>query len=126
MTDLSLTVALEGASIGTLTLREGQPEISYSADYRQNRSATTLSVSMPRTDALHHGQIPHDWPWGLLPDNEDVLRRWATDYDASISSPVSFLATEIGLDCAGAVQFYHSDHGGPSDRDSTVLWINER
>jgi serine/threonine-protein kinase HipA len=126
VTDLSLTVALEGASIGTLTLREGQPEISYSADYRQNRSATTLSVSMPRTDALHHGQIPHDWLWGLLPDNEDVLRRWATDYDASISSPVSFLATEIGLDCAGAVQFYHSDHGGPSDRDSTVLWINER
>ena len=126
MADRALTIALEGDPIGTLTLREGQPEISYSAEYRQNLSATTLSVSMPRTDALHHGQIPHDWLWGLLPDNEDVLRRWATDYDASISSPVSFLATEIGLDCAGAVQFYHSDHGDPSDRDSAVLWIDER
>lgn len=125
MTDLALTIALEGNPIGSLILSEGQPEIRYSADYRQDLSATTLSVSMPRTDALHHGQIPHAWLWGLLPDNEAVLRRWAKDYDASISSPVSFLATEIGLDCAGAVQFYHPDHGVPSDRDNGVLWLDE-
>lgn len=123
MTDHELTIALEGDPIGTLTLLDGQPEINYTAEYRQTLSATTLSVSMPRTDALHHGQIPHAWLWGLLPDNEDVLQRWATDYDASISSPVSFLATEIGLDCAGAVQFYRSDHGVPSDRDSGVHWL---
>lgn len=126
MTDFALTIALEGKPIGTLTRRDGQPEINYSAGYRQNLSATTLSVSMPKTDALHVGEVPHAWLWGLLPDNEDVLRRWATDYDASVSSPASFLATGIGLDCAGAVQFYRSGKGDPSDRDSGVQLIDER
>jgi len=126
MTDRVLTIALEGEPIGTLTHSDGQPEISYAADYRQSLSATTLSVSMPRTDELHRGQTPHAWLWGLLPDNEDVLRRWATDHDASMSSPVSFLAAEIGLDCAGAVQFYDLDRGIPSDRDSGVLWLDDK
>lgn len=125
MTEPGITVALEGVAIGTLRLRDGQPEITYDADYCANRAATTLSFAMPKTATSYYGQIPHSWLWGLLPDNEDVLRRWAKDYDASISSPVSFLETEIGLDCAGAVQFYRSATDGPLDRDSGVLWIED-
>lgn len=125
MSSPPLTIALEGKPIGTLLLREGQPEIRYYADYRQDLSATTLSVAMTRLDELHTGQVPHAWLWGLLPDNPDVLRRWAKEYDASISTPVSFLATEIGLDCAGAVQFYYSEHAENHNRDSGVHLLEE-
>lgn len=125
MSESELTVALEGVEIGTLDLQERQPEISYNASYREDRSATALSVAMPKTAASHLGQVPNAWLWGLLPDNEDVLRRWAQDHDASVSSPVSFLATEIGLDCAGAVQFYRRGEGSSLDRDSGVLWIDD-
>ena len=125
MTDPKLAIVLDATIIGTLTLRGSSPEISYSAAYRENPSSTTLSVAMPKARSTHHGKIPDAWLWGLLPDNEDVLHRWAKDYDASISSPVSFLATEIGMDCAGAVQFHRSDQGISVDRDSHVLWIQE-
>ena len=45
------------------------------------------------------------WLWGLLPDNEAVLRRWARHFHVSASSPFSLLSTPVGEDCAGAVRF---------------------
>ena len=125
MTDLSLTIALEGDPIGSLSVRDRNVEIQYSKAYAEDSSATRLSVAMSRTRGLHRGSVPDAWLWGLLPDNDEVLRRWAAEYDASISSPASFFATEIGLDCAGAVQFYRSDHGARHDRDSSVRWLND-
>jgi hypothetical protein len=45
----------------------------------------------------------------LLPDNDAVLSRWAREFQISASSPFSFLATRIGLDCPGAVRFVAPD-----------------
>ena len=125
MSEIALTIAIEQRPIGFLTVRNGEAVVSYSFEYRQDFSATPLSVSMPQTTETHRGLVPDAWLWGLLPDNKEVLRRWASDYSAMLSSPASFLATDIGLDCAGAVQFYPGDLNGTIERDSDVLWLTE-
>ena len=45
-------------------------------------------------------------PWlaGLLPDDEDVLRAWSARFQVSRQN-VFGLLSEVGEDCAGAVQF---------------------
>jgi serine/threonine-protein kinase HipA len=105
MTD-SLIVVLDDTIAGALTrLAGGRLRFDYDDVYRDSRSATPLSVSMPTTVRSHpDGQIS-PWLWGLLPDNQAVLERWARNFQASASSPFSLLATPIGHDCAGAVRF---------------------
>jgi serine/threonine-protein kinase HipA len=105
MTDIR-AVFLGDALAGTLTrLAGGRLRFDYDDDYRNSRSATPLSVSMPATVRSHPHGVISSWLWGLLPDNQAVLQRWARDFHASASSPFSLLATPIGHDCAGAVRF---------------------
>ena len=46
--------------------------------------------------------------WGLLPDNERVLDRWAKKFQVSARN-VFALISHVGEDCAGAVQFVTPD-----------------
>lgn len=125
MTD-PLDVELNGTVIATAANDGDEITIRFNEAYRADPSATPLSVSMPRTAALHKAAGPAAWLWGLLPDNDDVLRRWARDYDASTRSPLSYLSTEIGLDCPGSVRFIPSDAKHPSvGRDSGVHWLSD-
>lgn len=105
MTD-SLVVILDDTIAGTLTrLPGGRLRFDYADDYREGPNATPLSVSMPTQVRSHPDGAITPWLWGLLPDNEAVLSRWARDFHASASSPFSMLSTPIGHDCAGAVRF---------------------
>ena len=105
MTD-SLVVVLNDTNAGTLTrLANGRLRFDYDDQYRELRSATPLSVSMPTTVRSHPNGTIRPWLWGLLPDNHAVLERWARDFHSSASSSFSLLATPIGHDCAGAVRF---------------------
>jgi serine/threonine-protein kinase HipA len=102
----TLAVVLGDAFAGTLTrLAGGRLRFDYDDYYRDTRGATPLSVSMPTTVRSHADASISPWLWGLLPDNQAVLERWARDFHASASSPFSLLATPIGHDCAGAVRF---------------------
>jgi serine/threonine-protein kinase HipA len=102
----SLIVLLDDAVVGTVTrLRGGRLRFDYDDAYRDRPAALPLSLSMPTQVALHPDHVVTPWLWGLLPDNEAVLARWAREFQASASSPFSMLATRIGEDCAGAVRF---------------------
>ena len=46
--------------------------------------------------------------WGLLPDNELVLQRWAMRFGVSPSDCFGLLGG-IGDDCAGAIRFVKPD-----------------
>jgi len=101
----SLTVILGDAIAGTLTrLKGGRLRFDYEEEYRGAASAAPLSVSMPKSVRSHPDAAIGPWLWGLLPDNQAVLERWARDFHAS-PSPFSLLSTAIGRDCAGAVRF---------------------
>ncbi len=102
----SLSVLLDERVAGTLTrLAGGRLRFDYDDDYRRRADAVPLSVSMPTQIRSHPDRTVSPWLWGLLPDNEAVLVRWARQFHASATSPFSLLATPIGEDCAGAVRF---------------------
>jgi serine/threonine-protein kinase HipA len=126
MTD-SLVVVLDDTIAGTLTrLPNGRLRFDYDDAYRDTRTATPLSVSMPTAVRSHpDGQIS-PWLWGLLPDNQAVLERWARDFHASASSPFSLLSTPIGHDCAGAVRFAVPEAADEIvEKPGTVTWLTD-
>lgn len=121
-----LIVVLEDAVAGRLTrLANGRLRFEYDDEYRARESPTPLSVSMPTAVRTHPDRVITPWLWGLLPDNEAVLARWARAFHASVS-PSSLLGTQIGLDCPGAVRFVKSDQlGDLLDRRGRVVWLSD-
>lgn len=123
----SLAVLLDDRVAGTLTRASGgRLHFEYDEEYRERRNAVPLSLSMPTQIRSHEDRIVTSWLWGLLPDNEAVLARWARHFHASASSPFSLLATPIGEDCAGAVRFVASEEAeGFLERPGDVTWLTE-
>lgn len=123
----SLVVVLDDVVAGTLTrLHGGRLRFEYDDEYRERQSPTSLSISMPTQIRSHSDQVVTPWLWGLLPDNEAVLSRWARAFHASASSPFSMLTTPIGHDCAGAVRFAAPDEiDEVLRRPGEVTWLTD-
>jgi serine/threonine-protein kinase HipA len=126
MTD-TLLVILDDVVAGTLTrLTGGRLRFEYDASYEEPSGHTPLSLSMPIQVSSHPDQLISPWLWGLLPDNDQVLRRWAPDFHVSASSAFSLLSTPIGEDCAGAVRFAPPDAlERVLGRTGDVTWLTE-
>ena len=126
MTD-SLVVVLGDTVAGTVTrIARGALRFDYADDYRQRPDATPLSLSMPTQVRSHPDHVITPWLWGLLPDNDAVLARWARQFQVSAASPFSLLATQIGEDCAGAVRFAPPDQVDRAlTRPGSVTWLAE-
>jgi serine/threonine-protein kinase HipA len=126
MTD-SLIVILDDLVAGTLErLNGGRLRFDYSDDYREQPGATPLSLSMPTQVRSHPDHVITPWLWGLLPDNNAVLDRWARQFHVSASSPFALLATQIGEDCAGAVRFARPEQvDRVLARPGSVTWLTE-
>jgi serine/threonine-protein kinase HipA len=122
-----LIVILGDVVAGSVTrLPGGKLRFDYDDAYRSRPAATPLSVSMPVQVASHPDRVITPWLWGLLPDNDAVLARWARQFQVSASSPFSVLATPIGRDCAGAVRFASPrevDH--VLNRAGTIAWLSK-
>jgi serine/threonine-protein kinase HipA len=123
----SLAVLLGDARAGTLErLPGGRLRFAYDDAYREQRGATPLSLSMPLQVREHPDRVVSPWLWGLLPDNERVLGRWAREHHVSASSPFALLATPIGHDCAGAVRFVDPEAVEDAlQRPGDVRWLTE-
>jgi serine/threonine-protein kinase HipA len=126
MTD-SLLVVLDDVIAGTLgRLSGGRLRFDYTEEYRERPGATPISLSMPPQVRSHSDRIVTPWLWGLLPDNDAVLARWARQFHVSSSSPFSLLATQIGEDCAGAVRFAPPEEiERVLARPGGVTWLTE-
>ncbi|MGA2012958.1 MAG: type II toxin-antitoxin system HipA family toxin [Solirubrobacteraceae bacterium] len=126
MTD-TLLVILDDVVAGTVTrLSGGRLRFEYDASYQERGGHTPLSLSMPVQVRSHPDQQINPWLWGLLPDNEQVLRRWGREFHVSASSAFSLLATPIGEDCAGAVRFAPPDElERVLGRTGEVTWLTE-
>jgi len=126
MTD-SLLAVLDDIIAGTLErLPGGRLRFDYTEEYRDRPGATPLSLSMPPQVRSHADRTITPWLWGLLPDNDAVLARWARQFHVSSSSPFSLLATQIGEDCAGAVRFAPPEEiDRVLARPGGVIWLTE-
>jgi serine/threonine-protein kinase HipA len=123
----ALAVLLDERVAGTLTrLSGGRLRFDYNEDYRAQADAVPLSLSMPTQVRSHPDAVITPWLWGLLPENERVLERWARQFHASTSSPFSLLATPIGADCAGAVRFVALDEADSFlEQAGEVTWLTD-
>ena len=122
-----LAVVANRRRLGTLT-RSGGGDLSfvYVKQWRQDPDAFPLSLSMPlRADPYPRASV-EPWLAGLLPDDEDVLRAWSSRFQVSRRN-VFGLLSEVGEDCAGAMQFVRPERldefldAGPQ----SVEWLTE-
>jgi serine/threonine-protein kinase HipA len=99
-----LLVLLEGREVGRVAQRNGKLTFTYENAWREAPGAYPLSLSMPLAAAEHPHAAIDPFLWGLLPDNELVLSRWAQKFQVSPRNAFA-LISHVGEDCAGAVQF---------------------
>ena len=100
-----LIALLDGREAGRVAREtSGRLYFIYNEEWRISENAYPLSISMPIALARHgHAKID-PFLWGLLPDNEMVLDRWAQKFHVSARNAFSLIAA-VGEDCPGAVQF---------------------
>ena len=80
MTD-SLLVLLDEVVAGSLHRPSvGRLRFEYAEEYRERHGATPISLSMPLPVRSHAERSVTPWLWGLLPDNDAVLARWARHF----------------------------------------------
>ena len=98
-----LAVLLDGELVGAVRPgRERSCWFAYSHDYTSGRRRVPLSLTMPVASGRYDIA---KWLDGLLPPRLDAREQWAQRYGAASLDPIDMLATPIGWDCAGAVQF---------------------
>jgi serine/threonine-protein kinase HipA len=129
--DETLAVLMASKPAGTLTrLDNNRLRFEYDDAYRASSAATPLSLSMPIAIKAHVDTAVRrpvsTFLWGLLPDNEAVLERWASHYQVRASSPFFLLGTPVGEDCAGAVSFCPpGEVERLCSRGGQVQWLTE-
>ena len=96
---------------------------TYDDGYRSGADPTPLSLSMPITAARHRGKVIAAYLWGLLPDNDAVLERWARQFQVSLSNPMGLLAS-VGADLPGAVSIVEPGVGLDPAADD-VEWLTD-
>lgn len=121
-----LEVRIDEQHAGLLEATSRDLTFRYEGAYLEQREATPLSVSMPLADVTYRSPIVMPWLWGLLPENADVLTRWARQFQTSASSPFSLLATPVGEDCPGGVQFIRPERRAElAELRGGIDWLDE-
>lgn len=109
--------------IGTFEANRAGPVFTYNETYRSGAEPTPLSLSMPLASRRHTPRTVEPFLWGLLPDNQAVLRRWARQFQVSISSPLGILAA-IGHDLPGAVSIFPAGVD-PDLKGGETQWLED-
>lgn len=119
-----LDVHLRNDLIGTVTWDRAtqRATFTYDDDHRQGPDPTPLSLSLPLSAARHRGTAVAAYLWGLLPDSEPVLERWARRFRVSLSNPMGLLRA-VGADLPGAVSMVEPGVG--VDAAGDVRWLSE-
>jgi serine/threonine-protein kinase HipA len=122
-----LVTLLDGKEIGRVhNDARGRLTFVYDDEWRKAPDAFPLSLSAPLAAREHGPSAVQAFLWGLLPDNELVLSRWATKFQVSARS-VFALISHVGEDCAGAVQFVTPERldAITSGKEDKAEWLGE-
>lgn len=120
-----LLVLLGGKIAGEISRDQNRLAFAYDPDWLESDVAMPLSLSLPLEAAQHASRTLEAFIWGLLPDNERVLDKWAKQFQVSARNPFALIAN-VGEDCAGAVQFVRRERFATSSFEaSKVTWLTE-
>jgi len=123
----NLTAFAEGLAMGTVIHgKGGRLTFLYSDEWLASPRAYPLSVSLPLAPGQQGQRKIESFLWGLLPDNEIVLGQWARKFHVSPRN-VFGLISNVGEDCAGAVQFVRPDRldAVRAGAEPEIQWLNE-
>ena len=121
----TLDVHMHGRHVGTLDGSDRRSlRFAYAPEYVGDPSSTPLSVSMPLRESPYSHATVHPYLWGLLPDNERVLERWAREFGCS-SSDVTGLLAGVGTDVAGAAQYVQPGDAPEESQRGHVDWVDD-
>jgi serine/threonine-protein kinase HipA len=126
-----LAVLINGTIIGTVsTVNDNLLRFEYDGAYRRLSGATPLSLSMPLSGSVFAdtpaNRAVTNFLSGLLPDDDEIIRRWAGHYSVRTTSPFYILSTPVGRDCAGGVAFCPiSEVDGFLARGGAIEWMSE-
>jgi serine/threonine-protein kinase HipA len=123
----SLEALFDGRRLGRIHYERDRLRFEYDEGWREDRSSFPLSLSMPVTRREHDDAVVRPFLSGLLPDNNEVLRRWGRRFQVSARNPFRLLS-HVGEECAGAVQFIPTENatrwlGGQAP--AGVSWLEE-
>ncbi len=89
---------------------QGRLRLTYDDSWRAMPGVWPISLSLPISRAVHTDErretdrpVEH-FLWGLLPDNEETINRWAREFGVGRHDPLAILS-EIGADCPGGISF---------------------
>ena len=104
----------------------GRLKFIYNDTWREARGAYPLSLSMPLAASEHPHSVIDAFIWGLLPDNQLIIERWARKFQVSPRNAFA-LISNVGEDCAGAVQFVKPDRLKTLLSDTgDIIWLEEK
>ncbi len=118
-----------GQNMGKVFWDSAKDKLSFEYDraWQGDSQAYPLSLSMPLAADSHAHSVVAPFLWGLLPDNNEVLRRWGQRFQVSPRNPFKLL-THVGEDCAGAVQLVKPEAASnylSRSRQGKVDWLKE-
>ncbi len=99
----------------------------YEEEWRNTPFNYPLSLSMPLAAAEHPHKAVESFLWGLLPDNDSVLKRWGERFHVSPRHPFQLLS-HVGEECAGAVQLVQPERAAQwreGLETGSVTWMDE-
>jgi serine/threonine-protein kinase HipA len=100
-----LRVLVDGELLGVVVQRSGGDLLlTYERSWQERGDSFPLSLSMPLAQREHGDRVVKPFMENLLPDNAQILERWARQFHVSARNAFALL-THMGEDCAGAVQF---------------------
>ncbi len=118
-----LLALLDGREVGKVRRSRGRLAFVYAESWRGAPDAYPLSLSMPLAAAEHGHAAIEPFLWGLLPDNEIVLARWAQRFHSAQSAFA--LIGHVGEDCAGAVQLVRPERRELATAAGEIRWLSE-
>jgi len=121
-----LLVVIEGLLAGRIHAdKSGRLSLSYEEAWRASAQGYSISVSMPLADVSYPQKAVWPYLWNLLPENPNVVQRWAQQYHVSAGNPFGLLG-HVGADVPGAVQFLSPERLAEiqAEQHPTIEWIS--
>lgn len=111
----SLDVYLRGEPVGRLDyIGPADYRLTYNDRLAAQTGADPLSLSLPISRRVHRGPALRNYLDNLLPDDDGVRRRWATEAGLDSHDPFELLSA-YGADVAGAAEFYPAGSARSTD-----------
>ena len=121
----TLDVLLNDKLVGAYARRrDGRLTFSYVEIWLSDPNAIPVSLSLPLREAPFTGDAVNAVFENLLPDNDSIRRRLA-EQTGAVGTDAFSLLSEIGRECAGALQFLPSGEAPPSSRKIRGTPVNE-